>query len=278
MEMGAIKKYYPQPEACFKSFMAGSDIILICHTKELQLQTINYFKDRYVHGELCEQRLNDALERIFRMKSRYENFRVESDAGAPDYKKNAGFAQNLADSSLTLVSDPNQILAKIHSGDLKFKKMNKIFIIEAEFEAITQVEDTNSDSALPLLIKKEFAFSKVEIIHEKFGVKIEPIKSVALYKKLEELGLKEAFVILLTYNAHIFQGQRELASLISQNAAYTIAAAVRNPYDLMCVSEKACKLATYGFRRSNMLSLYKTIFQGMKPSGILPVELKCNNS
>jgi len=271
MEMGAIKNYYEQHEACFKSFMAGADIILICHTKELQIKTMNYFKEKYICGELCEERLNDALTRIFRMKSRAENFHA---AGGflPDYQKNSEFAQKLADSSLTLVGDEQGILNKIRSGELELKKAKKLFLIEAKFSAITQVEDIEEESPLAALIKNELKTSDTEIINEKFEVKIDSAGARMLLESLAARGLGESPAVVVTYNAHIFSGQMELAFGVTEKAAYSVAVAVRNPYDLMGVSGKACKLATYGFRRSNMRSVFSTLFRGLKPSGTLPVK------
>ena len=270
MEMGAIKNYYKQHEACFKSFMAGADIILICHTKELQIDTINYFKEKFISGELCELRLNDALERIFKMKARAAEREVKALSDA-DYETNARFAQKLSDSSITLVSDRLDILGKIRRGELDLKRMSKIFVVEAKFSAITQVEDVEETSSLAALIKKEMADSPVKIINEKFDVKINSDQAADIYINLEEKGLADSLVILLTYNAHIFDGQRKLVSLVSDKAAYTIAVAVRNPYDLIYINDKACKIASYGFRRSNMLSLHKVICGQIAPRGILPV-------
>jgi beta-N-acetylhexosaminidase len=272
MEMGAIKNYYKQHEACFKSFMAGADIILICHTKELQIETINYFKEKFISGELSPERLEDALERIFKMKSRGAGREIKS-LSSGDYENNAKFAQQLSDSSITLVSDGGDILGKLRRGGLDLKRMAKVFIVEAKFSAITQVEDVEETSALAGLIKKELADSPAEVINEKFDVKITSSRAAEIYKDLEEKGIHGAFVVLLTYNAHIFEGQRALAALISENAAYTVAAAVRNPYDLIAVNDKACKIATYGFRRSNMLSLHKVICAKLEPAGVLPVKL-----
>lgn len=271
MEMGAIKNYYEQHEACFRSFMSGADIILICHTKELQIKTINYFKEKYICGELCDERLTDALTRIFRMKSRHESF-AAAEGRAVDYDKNAEFAQKLADASITLVSDEAGILEKIRSGALDLKKMKNIFLVEAKFSAITQVEDIEENSALLSMMEKELSGTAVKLIHEKFEVKIEPAKAAELFNKLAGAGLRESLAIVITYNAHIFKGQSELAALVTENAAYSIAAAVRNPYDLMTPGGKTCKIATYGFRRSNMRSLFNTIISGMKPPGVLPVK------
>lgn len=273
MEMGAIKNYYEQHEACFRSFMAGADIILICHTKELQIKTIEYFKEKYICGELFEERLNDALTRIFRMKSRFESFSPEGgEARMPDYAKNAEFAQRLADDSLTAVSDGAGVLDKLRRGELEPRKMEKIFLIEAKFSAITQVEDVEENSALLSMIEKELAGTPARIVHEKFDVKIDPERAGEIAAKLSAAGLEGALAILLTYNAHIFNGQLRLAELVASRAAWCVAAAVRNPYDLMTLDRRACRIATYGFRRANMRSLFKAIFKGMTPRGTLPVK------
>jgi hypothetical protein len=207
------------------------------------------------------------------MKSRHE-CHFGAAGRAIDYAKNAGFAQKLADASITLVSDEAGILDKIRSGALDLKKLKNIFLVEAKFSAITQVEDVEENSALFSMIEKELSGTAVKLTHEKFDVKIEPARALELFEKLAGAGLRESLAIVVTYNAHIFKGQNELAAMVTGNAAYSIAAAVRNPYDLMTPGAKTCKIATYGFRRSNMRSLFNAIFSGSKPPGILPVKFK----
>ena len=264
MEMGAIKNYYEQREACFRSFMAGADIILICHTKELQINAMQYFKEKYINGELPDERLNDALERIYRMKSRAVNYKDEFKT--IDYKKNSEFAQELSDNSITLVSDSVGVIEKIAKRDF-----NDIVLIEPRFSAITQVEDIEEKSPLFELLKTGFA--GINITHEIYDVKINNEQINMILSKIGGDRLKKSLLISITYNAHIFTQQTKLINSLINDSRIAVCAAVRNPYDLALIDGKASKIATYGFRQCNMKSIAKLILSEISSQGTLPVSL-----
>ena len=70
MEMGGITKYFQLPEACYKAFLAGHDLILICHSLERQKEVLEYFNQKIKNDQTAQKRLEDSLPRIERFKQK----------------------------------------------------------------------------------------------------------------------------------------------------------------------------------------------------------------
>jgi beta-N-acetylhexosaminidase len=71
MTMGAIIKYYDIGDASVKSINAGSDLILVCHGYDNELKVINSLKLAVQNKIITEDRLNESVYRILRLKEKY---------------------------------------------------------------------------------------------------------------------------------------------------------------------------------------------------------------
>lgn len=71
MTMGAIIKNYRLNEAAVKSVIAGTDIILVGHGYNNEIEVINDLKNAVSKGEISEQRINESVYRILRLKEKY---------------------------------------------------------------------------------------------------------------------------------------------------------------------------------------------------------------
>ena len=70
MEMGGMANYFEVTEACEKAFLAGHDLILICHSIEKQKKILEHFKQKIEREEIPQSRLQEALARVHRFKQR----------------------------------------------------------------------------------------------------------------------------------------------------------------------------------------------------------------
>jgi beta-N-acetylhexosaminidase len=68
MEMGGVVNYYDIEESCFKAFLAGHDLILLCHSLERQKKVLKYFEERIAAGEISQERIEQSLSKIGRYK------------------------------------------------------------------------------------------------------------------------------------------------------------------------------------------------------------------
>ncbi|MBU3091928.1 beta-N-acetylhexosaminidase [Clostridium sp. CM028] len=71
MTMAAITKYNDIGDAAVKSFNAGSDIILVCHEYDNELKVINSLKAAVQNNVISENRLNESVYRILKLKEKY---------------------------------------------------------------------------------------------------------------------------------------------------------------------------------------------------------------
>lgn len=68
LEMGAIVKNYGIGEACKMAFQAGSDFLLICNDEKAIYEGFETMLKAFNNGEISEERINQSLERIFRVR------------------------------------------------------------------------------------------------------------------------------------------------------------------------------------------------------------------
>jgi beta-N-acetylhexosaminidase len=71
MTMGAIIKNYDIGEASIKSINAGSDLVLVCHGFDNELKVINSLKAAVQNKIITEERLDESVFRILKLKEKY---------------------------------------------------------------------------------------------------------------------------------------------------------------------------------------------------------------
>lgn len=71
MTMGAITKNYNLEDSVLKSINAGVDLVLVCNGFENQVKSINRVKEALSTGELKEERLNESVYKILKLKYEY---------------------------------------------------------------------------------------------------------------------------------------------------------------------------------------------------------------
>ena len=70
MTMGAVTKNYDIGDAAVTSVNAGCDIILVCHGYDNEVSVINSLKKAVQNGTIKEERVNESLYRILKLKSK----------------------------------------------------------------------------------------------------------------------------------------------------------------------------------------------------------------
>lgn len=71
MTMGAITKNYNIGDAAVKSVNAGCDIVLVCHLYDNVTAVIDALKDGVHDGTITEDRVNQSVYRILKLKKKY---------------------------------------------------------------------------------------------------------------------------------------------------------------------------------------------------------------
>lgn len=71
MTMGAIVENYEIGDAAIKAIDAGCDIVLVAHGFENSLVVINSIKEALINETILEERLNESVYRILKLKEKY---------------------------------------------------------------------------------------------------------------------------------------------------------------------------------------------------------------
>lgn len=71
LEMGAIAKKRGLPEGAAEAFAAGIDLLLICKSQSLLIDSIELIRDKILKGDILYEQLEKSLERIKKYKKRF---------------------------------------------------------------------------------------------------------------------------------------------------------------------------------------------------------------
>jgi len=72
LTMGAIANNYNLGEAAVKAVTAGSDIVLVCHSLEMEMQVINALTNAVETGQISTERIDESVYRILKLKQKYQ--------------------------------------------------------------------------------------------------------------------------------------------------------------------------------------------------------------
>jgi len=72
LTMGAITQNYDLGEAAVKAVNAGSDIVLVCHSIEMEMQVINALTNAVEAGQISTERIDGSVYRILKLKQKYQ--------------------------------------------------------------------------------------------------------------------------------------------------------------------------------------------------------------
>lgn len=70
MEMNAIADTMGTPEGCVRAIEAGCDLLLVCHTPEIQRASVEAVIEAVESGRIDEARIDEAAERVLAFKER----------------------------------------------------------------------------------------------------------------------------------------------------------------------------------------------------------------
>ena len=246
LEMGAITESYGIAQAALRSFMAGADQLLICHTLEQQ--------------RLATERVLEAVERDSEAGKRFE----ESLRRIREAKRLIGTRTN--DSLNTLHEEHKNLIKTVSDKSIKFLTFSKndlplkdskdtLFVLPL-ISSLVQVEEEHKESSLAHLVKEDFPNSAFVVYDPK--EEQQNILNMVKRKKAKN-------IVFMTYNGHLFKAQLKTAKELSQEQN-VILIALRNPYDIFQCEFAKTKGATFGFRTPAIKSLLAVLKGESQPN------------
>ncbi|GAB4334260.1 MAG: beta-N-acetylhexosaminidase [Candidatus Abyssubacteria bacterium] len=252
LEMGAIEKNYTASQSAPMAVRAGANMLLICHTFEKQVGAIESLAQALHKGDISKKNVDASLSIIAELKKR-----IHVSPGKIVPRKL--LSEDIAARAITIYGDARSTLP------LTLAPSDTLAVVVPAFEALTKVEESAEPHELFL---REIKRRHKNLIYCKAPV--QPTEA-EITECVKQCGNADV-LLLLTYNLHLYEAQRNLAHALLRLAPRTIAAAVRDPYDLAHLSGASGLIATYSFRECSLKGLVRVLFGEFKAQGRLPVE------
>ena len=248
LEMQAIKKFYGVEEGALAALKAGADIIMISHTPSYFPEVISRIEAAINDGSIATESIKESAERILSHKDKYLKNKNQ-EKSSKEFKKEI---EDIRKQTLTLVSKADYPL-RIDSDTL--------FISPRPFNV-----------GLVGNVKEDIASSFCEILAEKFGAKalvISENPNEEEINKAANMAEKSSFVIVGTYNAHVFRGQLVLLEKVLAVKPNAAIFALRNPYDLREIPDTVWKYAAFEYTLPMISIIEKNLKKEIDTNGNL---------
>jgi beta-N-acetylhexosaminidase len=258
LEMGGITNNLKGSDAAWRSFLAGADMLMICHTFDEQVKAFTTFIQMVKFGEIPIERLNDAVRRVLTMKEKIGlldgKLIIDSEIGS---KENLEISKEIVKQSVTLVRNEDDLLEKI--------KDSKVFLIFPKDVALVKVEENQEG-----ISEIERILNERKIPVESFYVSSKPTEA-----EIDEISKKlntfDGIVLICTLNAHMIPEWKKLLHVLKVIKPFeTLLVALRNPYDCKMNGVRN-SIALYNYSKASQSAFITMVIDGEKFMGKLPV-------
>ena len=239
LEMGAVSETCPIGEATVRAAAAGHDLLLVCHTEAAQRAAAAALLDAYRTGRLPRRGLEQAVERIRRLRER-RNARVEGGPPAPE-PDGAPLAWAIATRAVTRVTPDRPDFTRALNG-----RVVAVFPRFSELAPRITVEPEVADER-GYLVR---AFARIGIEPETVLVAIEPAPA-EIAVAAERAAAADATVLFL-YDAHLYPSNHALLDALTRRARALAVVLLRDPYDAALLAPGVLGLTAYGWRKCQL--------------------------
>jgi beta-N-acetylhexosaminidase len=262
MRMKAIADNYGIGPASVMAIKAGCDLLLLRGDMDHFMQGYSAVLAAAESGEIEEEWIDKAIERVLLAKERaglfknpYGNGEVaDKIVGSPEHR---AMLKEFADKSITIVRGENLPLA---SG-------KKILAVTVEPQKIAAaMDELQCVDMLPKAIRRNNPDTETLV------VELDPTdKDIAAALEAAK-GVDT--VIFATCDAILYPNQVKLAKALYECGKPFIAVAMNSPYDLIEMDFVKNYVCTYGVARQWVESASDVIFGKLKGDAKLPVDIK----
>ncbi|MEQ2129008.1 beta-N-acetylhexosaminidase [Caldanaerobacter subterraneus KAk] len=261
MEMNAIAKYFGTQKAASMAIKAGADIVLVSHTKDLQIKAFENIKEAVERGDISVERIDESVRRILKMKEKYglfdnpypEKDKFDTVVGIEEHRK---AAKAISLKSVTVVKDEKKLIPL---------KTKDILAISPETVPVSFVDDALMDR---LSFARQFT-STFGGLEETISVNPNDREISVILEKAKD---KEV-VVVGTYNANLNEGQVKLVNALLQVNKNVIVVALRNPYDLQKFENVPTYVCAYEYTPLSVESVIEVLTGKYPALGKLPVTI-----
>ncbi|WP_217589353.1 beta-N-acetylhexosaminidase [Lentibacillus saliphilus] len=266
MEMNAISETIGTAGGGVAALKAGVDLIMVSHLQSRQYETMDQIERAVISGEIKENTLNEAFNRVMQLKKKYlswEDISFESHLSKSTNlksKHHEAEATEIYKQGITVVKNEHKLLP------LNIQPEDKVLVLYPENKYAMQVEDSRyATFSLGESIKRYH--SSTDILQLSNPPTKEEIDQVGVACK----GYKA--VIIGTLSVQPGDAQAELVHTVTQHHKTVIVVATRSPYDLAYLPDVQAYIATYEFTKPALEVATQAIFGITHVKGHLPVTL-----
>lgn len=257
MEMNAIKEYYGTVNGILSAVKAGVDLVFVSHTMSLAKEASDAMTAALDRQELSVEEMDASVQKILSYKKQLVKMQSLGESGPEfSYEKAKKYSNDLLRQSITFVKMP--------TSDLPVLSKNSVFLGCYPFRATLASNEY------------EESFHFADVMAERFGGRGIRTSYDPSQEEMESylVQAENADVVVIgTYNAHLYEGQRKLVLEAAKRHQKVIVVALRNPYDLKHLPDRVYGIAAYEYTRNSLAVIADVLAQRQVTEAKLPVQL-----
>jgi beta-N-acetylhexosaminidase len=263
--MAAILKQWPLPRACALAIKAGCDTILLKADDESRSQCFFGIKQAAEAGELSEERIDEAVTHLLRMK--YDQGLFET-AGKKDPKKAQAYAMSRPVIDLSMDAAKKAIVVMRNNQMLPLKKNEKMLVIEQRIP----YEFVGKD---PYMHQHMFAEAMVEHNENLILVDTDFAATEDEVEECLELAKQADLVVMTNYYARIVKsGNNRLLVKKLKDAGHKIVVVTNYPYVEGTTNEADAAVCIFSGTPDSIRVSTEVLFGKLKPSSKTKLPIK----
>lgn len=268
LEMNAISMGIGIGAGAVEAFQAGADLILVSHRLDRQLEAYHALEQAVWQGEISEERLNESVARILKMKNRQQLNMQQAQAQHGFLPigdlQSVARCQQMMEQAVTLVQDESQ--------HLPLAPAVQTLVIWPEVRSSTQVDEVIEQQ---LTLGKQLRQLGLHVAELVIGTEPTSDELDAARALLQQGRYSQ--IVFCMYNASASAGQAELVQLLSnltdQMQIITVFVSLRNPYDISLLRSQDTYVCAYENRPMMLRALGLALIGSIPFHGKLPVQL-----
>ncbi len=244
MQMDAIAKGVGTSEGAVQAVIAGADCVLISHSTQLALESIERIVEAVEAGRLPRKRLEEAYARVQALRATLQQ-PLPLDAPAP----HSGVGREIGRRAVTVVR-----------GNADAQSAQSIIV---SFEGAT------TEGVQGLHTEHASLAGGTEVPELRLPLDPSAEQVEALIADLRKRGKRP---IVLMRRAHVYSGQAAAVQALLAAFPDTLLVSTREPFDAFMFDRASNVLCTYGDDKPSMQGLSDVLFGGKPLEGRFPLE------
>ncbi|MCC7449690.1 MAG: beta-N-acetylhexosaminidase [Anaerolineae bacterium] len=253
MEMKAIADHHAPGETAVLGALAGLDILLFSHTREVQQAAFDELLLAVRSGRVPEALIDSANQRIATLKQAYPH--QAPDLAVIRQPAHTALALQAARAGICLLHDDGLLPLDENTALVEFASVLESDILESGgLTGFTSAIQTRFPHISSVALG-QFPYSEAAVM------------------RAMQLARSGAALLLATRNAHLNAGQLDLARQLMTAAQQVVLVCLRNPYDAILLNDANTILCTCGDSTPSLVAAVDALSGIFTPCGVLPVPL-----